>query len=72
MEGLLAFQEKQKQDQHATITFSHYITRLFASSHPALVWGRKFGLFSIDLLPAVKTGFARQAMGMGARRSQVG
>jgi len=54
----------QTADQLLTTRFSHYTTRLFSNKHPALVWARKFGLFSIDLLPLFKRSFARQAMGM--------
>ena len=54
----------QSDDQLATTRFSHYMTRLFSNSHPALVWARKFGLFSIDLVPLFKRSFARQAMGL--------
>lgn len=57
----------QQRDQESTIDFSHYTTRLFSSNHLALVWARKFGLFSIDLVPMFKRGFARQAMGLAQR-----
>lgn len=60
----------QQRDQDATINFSHYMTRLFSSTNPALVWARKFGLFSIDLVPAFKKTFARQAMGLAERISR--
>ncbi len=43
------------------------MTQLFSSTHPVLVWARKFGLLSIDLLPPLKRTLARQAMGLGAR-----
>lgn len=67
MSVLQAYEQKQRQDQSVTIQFSHYMTRLFSSSHPALVWARKFGLFSIDLIPPLKREFARQAMGRADR-----
>ncbi len=54
----------QSDDQLLTTRFSHYTTRLFSNKHPALVWARKFGLFSIDLVPLFKRSFARQAMGL--------
>lgn len=70
MEVLQSYVEQQARDQLATIGFSDYMTRLFSSSHPALVWARKCGLFSIDLVPPFKRGFARQAMGLAERRVQ--
>ena len=72
MEVLQSYVEQQARDQLATIGFSDYMTRLFSSSHPALVWARKCGLFSIDLVPPFKRGFARQAMGLAERRVQRG
>lgn len=70
MEVLQAYVEQQARDQLATIGFSDYMTRLFSSSHPALIWARKCGLFSIDLIPPFKRGFARQAMGLAERRTR--
>ena len=67
MPVLQAYEQRQRQDQSVTIQFSHYMTRLFSSPHPALVWARKFGLFSIDLIPPLKREFARQAMGRADR-----
>ncbi len=70
MAVLQEYVRRQKSDQEATIDFSHYMTRLFSTNHPALVWARKFGLFSIDLIPVFKRGFARQAMGLAQRAIQ--
>lgn len=70
MQVLLGYVEAQRSDQSNTIDFSHYMTRLFSSTRPALVWARKLGLFSVDLIPVVKNGFAKQAMGLGNRRSK--
>lgn len=67
MTVLQEYVQRQQRDQEATIDFSHYMTRLFSTNHPALVWARKFGLFSIDLIPVFKRGFARQAMGLAKR-----
>lgn len=69
MSVLQAYVAQQQNDQQLTIGFSDYMTRLFSSAHPALVWARKAGLFSIDLLPPLKQQFARQAMGLGERRA---
>ena len=70
MAVLQEYVKRQQRDQDATIDFSHYMTRLFSSNHLALVWARKFGLFSIDLIPVFKQGFARQAMGLAERAAR--
>lgn len=67
MAVLQRYMNAQRQDQDATISFSHYMTQLFSSTSPALIWARKFGLFSIDLIPVFKKTFARQAMGLAER-----
>src|SRR5690606_35471607 len=58
MSVLQRFVDSQQADQDLTIDFSHYTTRLFSSTNPGLVWARKFGMFSVDLLPVVKRSFA--------------
>ncbi|MES3008931.1 MAG: 2-octaprenyl-6-methoxyphenyl hydroxylase [Pseudomonadota bacterium] len=70
MTVLQGYVNAQRRDQDATIDFSHYMTRLFSSGNPALIWARKFGLFSIDLIPVMKKTFARQAMGLAERRTR--
>lgn len=67
MRTLQDFLDRRTGDQQRTIGFSHYLTRLFASDRGSLVWARKFGLASIDLLPVVRRGFARAAMGLSDR-----
>lgn len=61
---LQQFLQQQEKDQHRTIDFSHYLTRVFSSRKTSMVWARKAGLAAIDLVPALKREFARQAMGM--------
>ena len=51
-------------DQGATICFSHNLTKFFSSNRQALVWFRKFGLLSIDLIPPLKQALSNQAMGV--------
>jgi 2-octaprenyl-6-methoxyphenol hydroxylase len=67
MQVLQKFVRRQAGDQSRTIGFSHYLTRLFSSNRSSLVWARKFGLASIDILPLVKHEFAHGAMGMADR-----
>lgn len=64
---LQTFQRNQSRDQDRTIRFSHYLTRLFSTDTRGLVWARKFGLASIDLVPVVRSSFARTAMGLADR-----
>lgn len=70
MPVLCRYVEAQKGDQNNTIDFSHYMTQLFSNTQPALVMARKLGLFSVDLIPFVKHSFAKQAMGLGDRRTR--
>ena len=67
MQVLQKFVDRQRWDQSRTIGFSHYLTRLFSSNRSSLVWARKFGLASIDILPLVKHEFAHDAMGLADR-----
>ncbi|KPZ08264.1 hypothetical protein ALO94_200030 [Pseudomonas syringae pv. spinaceae] len=50
-----------------TVGFSDKVTRLFGSTQSAVTTGRNLGLLGLDLLPAAKRWFARQAMGLGTR-----
>jgi len=61
---LQAYLECARSDQQLTIAFSDYMTRLFSSSSTSLVWARRFGMASIDLLPPLKHALSRQAMGL--------
>lgn len=56
--------QRARSDQQLTIAFSDYMTRLFSSSSMPLVWARRFGMASIDLLPPLKHALSRQAMGL--------
>ena len=67
MSVLQQFTAQQRQDQSRTIGFSHYLTHLFSTDRSSLVWARKFGLASIDILPLVKHEFAHAAMGLADR-----
>ncbi|MCB1669701.1 MAG: 2-octaprenyl-6-methoxyphenyl hydroxylase [Gammaproteobacteria bacterium] len=67
MQVLQRFQNRQQGDQDRTIGFSHYLTRLFSNNRSGLIWARKFGLASIDLVPIIRHEFARSAMGLADR-----
>ncbi|EPN85016.1 2-octaprenyl-6-methoxyphenyl hydroxylase, partial [Pseudomonas syringae pv. actinidiae ICMP 19101] len=64
---LQLYRERQRQDQQLTVGFSDKVTRLFGSTQSAVTTGRNLGLLGLDLLPAAKRWFARQAMGLGTR-----
>lgn len=64
MNVLQEYLELQEMDQATTANATHYITRLFSSNSDARAWARKFGLFSMDLVPAVRKNFAELAMGL--------
>ena len=64
---LARYEARQRLDQDLTIGFSDRLTRLFGANLPLLNQTRHLGLLGLDLLPAAKHGFARQAMGLGAR-----
>ena len=67
---LQSFQQQQQLDQELTIGFSDRVTRLFSNAKPVLAGGRNLGLLGLDLFPPAKHWFARQAMGLGVRRTE--
>ncbi|MDT8397635.1 MAG: 2-octaprenyl-6-methoxyphenyl hydroxylase [Pseudomonadales bacterium] len=72
LKTLQAYQGRCATDQERTIIFSDTMTRLFSTDNQMLAWVRKFGLVSIDLIPALKTALSQQAMGLAGRRAIVG
>lgn len=67
MAVLQQYIQLQESDQSETIRLTHYITQLFSSNNSAKAWFRKFGLFSMDLIPSLRQEFSRRAMGIGAK-----
>lgn len=67
---LLSYQAAQNQDQALTIGLSHHLPTQFAQA--GVVWSllRSLGLTAMDTLPAAKTVFARQAMGLVGASAQ--
>jgi 2-octaprenyl-6-methoxyphenol hydroxylase len=61
---LQSYLAQAQGDQRLTIAFSDYMTRLFSSNSTPLVWARRFGMASIDLLPPLSHALSRQAMGL--------
>ena len=66
---LQAYAHRQRTDQRLTVGFSDQVTRLFVDSGRLVAAGRNLGLLGLDLTPAAKRWFARQAMGLGTRAS---
>ena len=64
---LEAYSRQQLPDQQRTIAFSHHLVGLFSGAGILKRWTRRFGLFSIDLVPPVRRPFVRAAMGLGPR-----
>lgn len=68
---LQQYEKRQQADQQRTVMFSDLTTRLFSNSHPLLAIGRNMGLLAMELMPPARHWFARQAMGMSDRRTQI-
>ena len=64
MAVLQSYQNARESDQQTAITLTDQMIAWFSSNRPERVLGRKAGLLAIDLLPGLRRGFARQAMGM--------
>jgi 2-octaprenyl-6-methoxyphenol hydroxylase len=65
---LQAYLEAASFDQTLTIGFSDYMTRLFSTNNGPLAWVRQWGMACVDMLPPLKHGLSRQAMGMAHKR----
>jgi len=64
---LQEYARRQRFDQRVTVGFSDQVTRLFGDSGRLVAAGRNLGLLGLDLMPAAKRWFARQARGLGTR-----
>lgn len=72
MSTLQAYLDQHQPDEDAIVGFSDSMVRLF-SEGPRMVNGaRDLGLVTLDLVTPAKSWFARQAMGLGRRRSSLG
>lgn len=63
MQVLQRYLQAQEADQDRAIGFTDFATRLFSSNQGVKILLRKFGLLAIDLIPALRHEFAKQAMG---------
>jgi 2-octaprenyl-6-methoxyphenol hydroxylase len=67
---LHAYARQRKQDHDKVITFTNGLVRIFSNQWLPLAVARNTGLALLDLMPSVKTVFAKHAMGMNTRMPQ--
>lgn len=59
---------RQQFDQQSTIEFSDKLVRLFSSASLPFIALRQLGFIGLDLLPALKSQFAAQTMGIAGKK----
>ena len=64
LQTLESYQQQQLADQQNTLLFSDNLPKLFAQSSSAIALGRNSGLLVMDLIPGLRSRFARFGMGM--------
>lgn len=62
----------RQQDAQRVYCFTDTLVKLFSNSFAPLAHARAAGLFSVDLLPALKHRLARQSMGLAGNLSRLG
>ncbi|MDX1587530.1 MAG: 2-octaprenyl-6-methoxyphenyl hydroxylase [Oleiphilaceae bacterium] len=72
MATLQAYLDEHQPDEDAIVGFSDSMVRLFNEGPPMVNGARDLGLVTLDLVTPAKSWFARQAMGLGRRRSSLG
>ncbi|TVP54908.1 MAG: 2-octaprenyl-6-methoxyphenyl hydroxylase [Halomonadaceae bacterium] len=72
MSTLQAYLDEHQPDEDAIVGFSDSMVRLFNEGPPMINGARDLGLVTLDLINPAKYWFARQAMGLGRRRSSLG
>lgn len=63
---------RQKTDQANTVLFSDSLPRLFGLKTPPIALARNVGLVVMDLLPPLRSRFARFGMGLANREARLG
>lgn len=63
---LQPYLESRTEDQQTTIALTDNMIRMFSTDDTAPTLARKAGLLAVDLLPGIRKGFGRQAMGLHA------
>ena len=69
LETLEGYQQQQLADQRNTLIFSDNLPKLFAQSSSAVALGRNSGLVMMDLLPSLRSRFAKFGMGMANKEA---
>ncbi len=64
---LQGYAQWRRADYLKVMAFTDGLARLFSNNFAPLVVGRNLGLVGVDILPALKRRFARQAMGLNGR-----
>jgi 2-octaprenyl-6-methoxyphenol hydroxylase len=69
LETLESYQQQQLADQQNTLLFSDNLPKLFAQPSSAIALGRNCGLLMMDLIPGLRSRFARFGMGMATKEA---
>lgn len=69
---LQRYQQAQASDQRNTIAASDVLPKLFASDRGLLALARDGGLLAMSAFPTARRLFARHAMGLGQKATQIG
>ncbi len=72
LETLETYQQQQLADQQNTLLFSDNLPKLFSQPSSAVALGRNSGLLMMDLMPGLRSRFARFGMGMATREARHG
>ncbi|MGB0448986.1 MAG: 2-octaprenyl-6-methoxyphenyl hydroxylase [Porticoccaceae bacterium] len=69
LEVLERYQQRQLADQQNTLLFSDNLPKLFSQASSVVALGRNSGLLVMDLMPGLRSRFARFGMGMATREA---
>ena len=69
LQTLENYQQQQLADQQNTLMFSDNLPKLFSQPSSAIALGRNSGLLMMDLIPPLRSRFARFGMGMATREA---
>ncbi|WP_372653055.1 FAD-dependent monooxygenase [Alcanivorax borkumensis] len=61
---LQAYAQKREKDQAMISQASRWVPELFRLQHPLFAHSRQLGLVAMDILPGLRSGFAKRAMGL--------
>ena len=61
---LQAFASRREKDQALIGQASRWVPELFRVQHPLFAHSRQLGLVALDILPGLRSGFAKRAMGL--------